>query len=78
LKAGVCHAAAAPARPRGRLEPSAKDMPKQHDEFVERFELSHPVFTALKPFLNGGAAGMMSCCAVHPLDTLKACRPGRH
>ena len=44
---------------------------RQHDELVARYELSHPVFTALKPFLNGGCAGMMSCCVVHPLDTLK-------
>lgn len=47
------------------------------DELVERYEHDHPLWATLKPFFNGGSAGMLSCCLVQPLDTLKVHKPRR-
>ena len=45
--------------------------PEEEHELAVRFEEHHPIYTTAKPFINGGLSGMLSCCCVHPLDTLK-------
>lgn len=33
------------------------------------------VWPAVKPFVNGGAAGMLATCVVQPIDTIKVTTP---
>lgn len=32
------------------------------------------VWTTVKPFVNGGASGMLATCVIQPIDMIKVCQ----
>lgn len=54
------------------LVSSPYDPQKQKAEMAEEKKVAPiGVWTAVKPFVNGGASGMLATCVIQPIDMIK-------